>query len=342
VGLNYSPSPCSQPIIRLHTLTPNLFTSDLSTELTDTTRWQRLEAADVMAACDRNVVDNNTHLPIYDWRGDMTAAPSIADTDNPPHQSEGTTWPPRELSSKRSMNLTDSQATSPPASGTTTPYHPSQTPTSPPISPVDRAMSKQRNITPSGLPSPSSSRTSTPHMPANSHFANFQVLQWNSHQSAPSISSSMSPRRSGSRFRSPEASDPSTWSNVYDSNPPVGPSSLSRRSSNAPSLASTTGVSSANPLLSPEFRTLSLASDPRHASVSPGPGGGSGIGAINSQITKLETELVQLQGEVNFQTYLKQLHLQHMGTVHREKVLESGQEAERQSRVRTPLSLSLL
>ena len=272
----------------------------------------------------------------------MTAAPSIADTDNPPHQSEGTTWPPRELSSKRSMNLTDSQATSPPASGTTTPYHPSQTPTSPPISPVDRAMSKQRNITPSGLPSPSSSRTSTPHMPANSHFANFQVLQWNSHQSAPSISSSMSPRRSGSRFRSPEASDPSTWSHVYDSNPPVGPSSLSRRSSNAPSLASTTGVSSANPLLSPEFRSLSLASDPRHASVSPGPGGGSGIGAINSQITKLETELVQLQGEVNFQTYLKQLHLQHMGTVHREKVLESGQEAERQSRVRTPLSLSLL
>lgn len=57
------------------------------------------------------------------------------------------------------------------------------------------------------------------------------------------------------------------------------------------------------------------------------------MGAINSQITKLETELVQLQGEVNFQTYLKQLHLQHMGTVHREKVLESGQEAERQSRV---------
>jgi hypothetical protein len=50
---------------------------------------------------------------------------------------------------------------------------------------------------------------------------------------------------------------------------------------------------------------------------------------------------VLLQGEVNFQHYLKQLHLQHMGTLHREKVLESGAEAERQSSVRSRF-LSLL
>lgn len=55
-----------------------------------------------------------------------------------------------------------------------------------------------------------------------------------------------------------------------------------------------------------------------------------------SQLVRLETELLVLQGEVNFQTYLKQLHLAHMGTLHREKVLDSGAEAERQSLVRSP------
>ena len=55
--------------------------------------------------------------------------------------------------------------------------------------------------------------------------------------------------------------------------------------------------------------------------------------AANAQIARLETELILLQSEVNFQIYLKQLHLAHMGTLHREKVLDSGAEAERQSLV---------
>lgn len=50
-------------------------------------------------------------------------------------------------------------------------------------------------------------------------------------------------------------------------------------------------------------------------------------------IVRLETELLLLKGEVGFQAYLKQLHLAHMGTLHREKVLDSGAEAERQSLV---------
>jgi len=272
----------------------------------------------------------------------MTAAPSIADTDPlPPQVQEGSPWPPRELRPKRSHSSMDPRATvTPSISGTSTPCHPLHPPTSPPISPVDRAMSKQRAPTPSGFTSPSPSRSSTPHMPANSHFANFQVLQWSTQSQA----SSMSPRRSGSRFRSAESSttshDPISWNGVFDSTPgagpgpasSVGPASLSRRSSNAPSLASTTGgAGGGNLLLSPELRPISLHADPRQPSTSSSAQGG--LGAIHTQITKLETELVQLQGEVNFQTYLKQLHLQHMGTVHREKVLESGQEAERQSRV---------
>jgi hypothetical protein len=59
----------------------------------------------------------------------------------------------------------------------------------------------------------------------------------------------------------------------------------------------------------------------------------------NAQIAKLETEIILLQGEVAFQTYLKQLHIAHVGTLHREKVLESGAEAERQGLVRRPCAL---
>ncbi|GAA5935816.1 uncharacterized protein JCM15063_001813 [Sporobolomyces koalae] len=322
----------SHHIIRLHTLSPNLFTSELASELSDTTRWQRMEAADVMAACDRNVVDHVRHMPTYDWRGDATAAPSIADTDPQPNSVNEGMWPPRELSSKRSRSSMDRRpAGSPPASGTTTPYHPLHAPTSPPMSPVDRAMSKQRVSTSSGYTSPSPSRTPTPHMPANSHFANFQMLQWSGQVGA----AVTSPRRSGSRLRSTDAGvsahDPLSWSGVFDVSQggPAGPASLSRRSSGAPSLASM-NTGGGTPMLSPEFKSLSLYSDPRPPSSAPG-----AFGSVSNQITKLETEVVQLQGEVNFQTYLKQLHLQHMGTVHREKVLESGQEAERQSRMRT-------
>ncbi|GAA5908506.1 hypothetical protein JCM5296_004779 [Sporobolomyces johnsonii] len=303
----------SQPIIRLHTLHPALFTADLATELTDTTRWRRLEAADVMAACDRNVVELDLHRT-HDWRGDATAAasPAATEQDLPPvageEEQEPAAWPPRELSQKRSALFFDRTRTAspPPPSGTITPNSPP-----PSITPHDlRSPSKKRTPTPSISPS----RVSTPHMPAASHFANFQALQSSSSVYA---SSSMSPQRSGSRFRSPDsAADPLAWSGVFDSNPYPHPvpsgASMSRRSSAAPSL------------LSPDIRPLSP---------SPTPAAPAAVG--NAQIVKLETELVLLQGEVNFQTYLKQLHLQHMGTVHREKVLESGAEAERQSSFRT-------
>lgn len=68
-------------------------------------------------------------------------------------------------------------------------------------------------------------------------------------------------------------------------------------------------------------------------------GGGEGAGGrapmtlTTETVANLEAQLSLLQSEVNFQTYLKQLHLAHLGTLHREKVLESGAEAERQSLV---------
>lgn len=106
--------------------------------------------------------------------------------------------------------------------------------------------------------------------------------------------------------------------------------SMSRRSSGVASLGTSLGLLS--PDLIPFGRGVSpTPSHPPPTQTQPLPP--LSQNQVNTQLIKLETKLVVLQGEVNFQNYLKQLHLQHMGTLHREKVLESGAEAERQSSV---------
>ncbi|KAL8280531.1 hypothetical protein RQP46_007179 [Phenoliferia psychrophenolica] len=242
----------STPLIRQHTLHPSLFTSDLAVELTDTNRWRRLEAADVMAECDRNLVHVAESVDVRDPGAVTPPLPSSRETSRPPRQS--------------TSQLTFS---------------------SPDSNPAEEPESGERSVTPipfpaSALRSPSStsrSRTRTPLLPSTTHYSNFQALQ-----SVP-----MSPRRSSSPFA--RSSADSSAAN-------------SRRSSYV-------GAMSASMLNSKTLPPGSL------------------------QLVRLETELIVLQGEVNFQAYLKQLHLAHMGTLHREKVLDSGAEAERQSLYRT-------
>ncbi|GAA6030584.1 hypothetical protein JCM8097_006220 [Rhodosporidiobolus ruineniae] len=351
----------SRLIMRQHTLNPALLSNDPVTELTAPERWGRLEAADVMAACDRNVVQLNPD-PAHDWRGETMAG-----------SAEGTGAPPSEVGDagdllKRSVLFEPSSVISPlhphPLADSAVAAEDDDTPldstaptpkpgSPPPTSPRDvsrapslaaRAVSRARSpqTSASSAASPSPSRTSTPHMPATTHFANFQARQASSagFHSPPSMSPLVRPR-SASRFRSPVDVEgpPVHWPGVLggiDPAHPPPPSSMSRRSSGV--------ASSIGGLLSPElipFSSTASASGTgasRHVSPSPGglpPGATVSAAAANAQLVKLETELVLLQGEVNFQNYLKGLHLQHMGTLHREKVLESGAEAERQSSFRT-------
>lgn len=143
----------------------------------------------------------------------------------------------------------------------------------------------------------SRSRSPTPHMPTTTHFANFQALQSNP------------PTRPASPF--PFAPRPPP----IQTDPFVSSTASSRRSSfvGSPTLLSpASGMSRSNS---------------QHVA-------GGERTPTNALVAKLEAQLALLQAEVNFQTYLKQLHLAHMGTLHREKVLESGAEAERQSLVR--------
>lgn len=156
------------------------------------------------------------------------------------------------------------------------------------------------------LPSQSRSRSPTAHLPSNTHFANFTAL-----------SQSGSPTAS----RSPSA-DPMSLS-----------LQLGLAESVTSSGAASTVISRRNSYIDP-FSSPSVADLSRSMLYSKGDLTTTTTASTNSQIVRLETELAALQSEVNFQTYLKQLHLAHMGTLHRAKVLDSGAEAERQSLVR--------
>ena len=55
--------------------------------------------------------------------------------------------------------------------------------------------------------------------------------------------------------------------------------------------------------------------------------------AQNKKPTSLQREIELLRAELNYEQYLKTQHHQHMGILHRQKVMESGFEAERQTLV---------
>lgn len=141
------------------------------------------------------------------------------------------------------------------------------------------------------------SRSSIPHLPSTTHFNNFQALQ-------------SSPRRAGSTFS--DSADPLSLSaQLGMSVSPIG------------SISSSTATS----------RRGSFSNNPSTAYMSRTNSNMKLTDSNNEKIVRLETELILLKSEVNFQLYLKSLHLAHMGTLHREKVLDSGIEAERQSLV---------
>ncbi|TKA52819.1 hypothetical protein B0A53_04515 [Rhodotorula sp. CCFEE 5036] len=339
----------SEPYIRQHALSPALFSGDAASELSDTQRWSRLEAADVMAACDRNVI-SAVVLQQPDWRGAPPLSPTDADAPTPgggASRGRTSSIPPGSFDPlMRDMPLD---------SASPTPKHvtPEQSPA------PSRAASRARSPIGGGgaagggtspFASPPSSRVSTPHMPPTTLYANFHALQSVGALNSPTSSASRSlPPRSQSRRRpaDPHYSETTPhhgWLGFAPDSPaaaqvpPPAPSaaSMSRRSSGVASLGTSLG------LLSPDLIPFGRGSSP--APSHPPPSSSSHQAQalppftpnqVNAQLVKLETELVVLQGEVNFQNYLKQLHLQHMGTLHREKVLESGAEAERQSSFRT-------
>jgi hypothetical protein len=56
-------------------------------------------------------------------------------------------------------------------------------------------------------------------------------------------------------------------------------------------------------------------------------------------VAALKREVLLLRNEMNFEMFLKQQHLQHIGRLHREHVMDTSVEAERQQLVRQALNV---
>lgn len=59
----------------------------------------------------------------------------------------------------------------------------------------------------------------------------------------------------------------------------------------------------------------------------------------NMLIAALKREVLLLRNEMNFEMFLKQQHLQHIGRLHREHVMDTSVEAERQQLVSYTLKI---
>lgn len=271
----------SERLVRIHALSPHLLGGNLEVELTDIARWSGLESSDVRAECDRNVIQ------VFEaWQIRGSVLTQEGDQDPLSEDRGRTSRLMAPVPSLKESSLSRVRALSVEGDEDQTPD--SQLP-------VRQGRSRLQSST----PPQSRSRSPTPHMPATTHYHNFNLL------ASASASSHSSPRRSQSRFRSP---DP-----VMD---PLARSGFLAREAAAlsPNMSDSLLFSGS---VGGESRPTSFVTNP------PGQ-----VAALSAG--KLETQLVLLQGEVNFQNYLKQHHIAHMGTLHREKVLESGAEAERQ------------
>ncbi|KAK4049720.1 hypothetical protein OIV83_003995 [Microbotryomycetes sp. JL201] len=334
----------SNPLIRRHALHPALLVGDVNSELTDTTRWRKLETADVMAECHRNLIQE---LVIDDDDDDFQ---DLDDVDPNGLAQEGELFLAAGRSRARQRRTPFAQdlhdllrlSTSRKSSAHSRPRDTSARQTEPQI-PTARNAS---------IAAASRSRSPTPALPTNTHFTNFQAFH-------SANSPSQSPGRSVSRLRqsdfdpiafqgslaSAESSAPTSRAHSRASsiiNSPMSP--LGTHSATMPSSGAEPTLSRSNSKATQATSATSgAASGTTVSNVAGGPSSslllqglhGSIVGVTASQIHKLETEIILLQGEVAFQTYLKQLHIAHMGTLHREKVLESGAEAERQVLYRT-------
>ncbi|KAK4056098.1 hypothetical protein OIO90_002829 [Microbotryomycetes sp. JL221] len=369
----------SHPLIRQHALHPALLTGDMASELTDTNRWRRLETADVMAECHRNViqqlildddddeenlvanVDRTTELDEFAGDGDSLLG---IGRSRPRQRRTPFAQDLHEL-----LQLSSSRKSS--SAGRSRNHEDSGDVTERPDS--HASLARKTSLAAAA----SRSRSPTPHLPTHTHFTNFQALQ---SASPPS----QSPGRSVSRLRQPDFDSLAFQGNLASADSSAPTSRAHSRASSilnsptsplgtvAPSLPTTSSASAtgsttvgqntssaSSTMFNPEptlSRSNSKATQHTNnsattmslhplASSSLITTGGAGMNSsmlgfastniTHSQIHKLETEIILLQGEVAFQSYLKQLHIAHMGTLHREKVLESGAEAERQVLYRT-------
>ncbi|RHZ56071.1 hypothetical protein Glove_406g31 [Diversispora epigaea] len=256
----------SVPLLRRHTLHPNLILSDSQKELSDTSRWMKVESADVVAECVGFDIENalsSSSISISKFKPPPSLSSNNDNNDDEFTEKElkelkeledTTTWIITEKGLRNSQEIKDLEDT---------------TTTTEKIRRTSQSISMQEIV--------------------NVHQAlksGVDIVVGDDPWVSKIISYSNAPYSSSPSSLSPSLLQPPS--------PSLPPSSLSQ---NSPLLQKTQ-----KPLLSQQ-----------------------------ASIAFLQREIMLLRNELNFELYLKQQYLQHIGRLHRDHILDSRVEAERQN-----------
>ncbi|PVH73890.1 hypothetical protein DL98DRAFT_519610 [Cadophora sp. DSE1049] len=265
----------SEGFRQVHLMHPNFFMLTLESELTDTQRWQKSSAPDVVAECMALYVPGEVQHQISRARGSIkkvelnTDVPDqpLLDSDATPFQSRHNSW----------RDTRSTAVASPEGFRSSSGLH--------------RKLSQTSQSLPSVADSPplqASDRHDSPTIPPH-------TLGSHTNQLSDILGSQISTR--GSLYRvftnDSEASLP-----LSHANDPIHMSGL--------------------------FDTLTRETIPRSPSLRPT------TSANSTKVAYLQREIQLLKNDLNFERYLKQQHLSHIGKIRRQQIREARVEAETQ------------
>lgn len=266
----------SEPFRRLHLLHPNFFLLTIESELTDNNRWQKSEAADVVAECMALFVPGEDAQGLV-HRSKALAKKVAVDSDVP------------------EQPLLDEE--------TVTPYQSRHT--------------SWRNTTSTAVASPTEIRHSSLHrkysqtsqsMPS---IADSPSLQPSDRHDSPTIPPTMTASPSNNQLSDMLNTQKSIRGSLYQSltNESVASLALSNSPHDPHHVAAY--LDSLGPQRSPSLRPTT--NDP------------------NLKVAYLHREIQLLRNDLNFERYLKQQHLSHIGQLRRNQIKEARVEAETQN-----------
>jgi len=266
----------SEPFRRLHLLHENFFLRTIESELTDNNRWQKSEAADVVAEC------MALYVPGDDAQGLV-------------HRSKA---PPKRV-------VVDSDIPEQPLLDDET------------ITPYQSRHTSWRNTTSTAVASPTEIRHSSLHrkysqtsqsMPS---IADSPCLQPSDRHDSPTIPATMMASPSHNQLSDMLNTQKSIRGSLYQSltNESVASLALSNTPHDSTHVAAY--LESLGPQRSPSLRPTT--NDP------------------NLKVAYLHREIQLLRNDLNFERYLKQQHLSHIGQLRRKQIKEARVEAETQN-----------
>lgn len=271
-----------------HILHPNFLTLTTDTELSDQTRWMRVEPADVTAQC-IGLVNNNIPTE-YIWSKQQNATrctipEALIPTEDIPNES---------LLSRR-----DDYSSGDDVEG----VWPERTT-------LRTAGEHDKQTGGSDHPSRNAEAQDSPTIPASgfeppdeAHLQNMLSLQEQLQASIRDLKHAENP------------------SSSHDSHHPSGP---------PPGYP---GSATASPHLDAYVQSLNHNNTPRSPALRPSPSDTQGT------IAYLQREVMLLKNDLNFERYLKQQHLSHIGHLQRKHIKESTAEAETQNLINTNKTL---